>query len=85
MHRLTNGGIKVKKAIISLSSNTYAIKAKKLLLAKGISARVVKVDRGISSQGCGFGIEINYIDYYAVIGELRENGITYSITLPYNS
>lgn len=72
----------MKKTIISVSSNTYAIKAKKILAAKGIPARVVKIDRGISSLGCSFGVEINYIDYYGAIGELRENGISYSIVAP---
>ena len=78
-------GVINMKSVISVSSNTVAIKAKKLLLSYGISCRIVKVDRGISSQGCGFGIEINYIDYYNVIEKLREAGISYSISPPYKS
>ncbi len=72
----------MKKTIILLNSNTYAIKAKKILAVKGITARVVKINRAQASTGCSFGIEINYVDYYGAIGELRENEIPYSIISP---
>ena len=67
----------MKKAVLALASNTYAIKARRVLSTAGIEARIVKIDNNKTS-GCSFGIEINYTDYYGAIGTLREKGITYS-------
>ena len=65
----------IKETIIKLRSQTHALKAKRLLSAVGIQARVVKAGAEPSSKGCGYGIAVS-----AHLGErcaalLREKGI----------
>ena len=69
----------MNKTIITLSSVTYASKAKKLLLRYGISAKIVKIDSTLSDNGCTHGIEISGKDLLETIRILRENEFYYSI------
>ena len=65
--------------IITVGSLTYAMKARKILRAKGITTRLVKLDSALTEYGCGYGIELPSYESYNVYTILKENGINYSI------
>lgn len=69
----------INKIILSIGSITYATKAKKLLLKRGVLAEVVKTDFYKKSEGCSFGIVIAYRNFYEAVGILRENNISYTV------
>ncbi len=58
---------------------TYAIKARKLLSSSGIFAKLIKVDSNENTSGCTHGIEINYNDFFAAIGKIKDSNIPYNI------
>ena len=69
----------MKVTVLTVKSVTYALKAKKLLLREGISARLVKTsDVGIA-QGCTHGIEIPSNDLYTAAAILRNAGMEYKV------
>ena len=65
--------------IITVGSMTYAIKARKILRAKGITTRLVKLDSALTEYGCSYGIEFRSHESYNVYEALKKNGINYSI------
>ncbi len=65
--------------IITVGSMTYAMKARKILRAKGITTRLVKLDSALTEHGCGYGIEFRSSESYRVYSTLKENNIKYSI------
>ncbi len=44
--------------IASFSSQTYAIKAQRVLASSAIPCRVIKLDGEKSKRGCSYGVEI---------------------------
>ncbi len=73
------GALNLKTTVFTVKSVTYAIKAKKLLLREGISAKLVKTaDVGIA-QGCAHGIEIPAKDFYTAAAVLRNAGMEYKV------
>lgn len=48
----------MNRHLIRLTSVTYAIRAQKLLEARGIRAYVKKLTKSLNIQGCGYGLEI---------------------------
>lgn len=64
--------------VLTVSSITYAIKARKTLKRIGIQAKLVKIEDGDSINGCAYAIEFNSKDLYAAIAELKKNNIDYS-------
>lgn len=65
----------VNKAILLLSSITYAIRAQKLLERHGIATTMKKITGDASSnQGCGYGLELT-AEPAAAIKLLGESGI----------
>jgi hypothetical protein len=73
------GGLVLKKIILTVGTVTQAIKAKKLLTSIGISAELIKVDASLSEMGCNFGIKIPYNRFYDSVGELKERKIHYAV------
>ena len=69
------------KIIITFTSVTYAIKARKMLAKEGINAKLVKVGDE-NRRGCTHGIEIKNSEFLTAVGALRNLGIEYSV---YNS
>lgn len=65
--------------IITVGSLTYAMKARKILRAKGINTRLVKLDSALTEHGCAYGIEFRSYESYSVYSVLKENNINYSI------
>ena len=68
----------MKKTIITLTSVTYAMKAKKQLSRIGIRSELIKVDSSKSKKGCAYGLEIPSDCFYDAIAELRRRGFEYS-------
>jgi hypothetical protein len=56
----------LRNYIIRLTSITYAIRAEKLLAARGIRARIKKLSQSLSVHGCGYGLVITGELYPAV-------------------
>lgn len=50
------------KALIRLTSVTYAIRAQKMLERQGIRSTIKKITRSLQVSGCGYGLEINAAD-----------------------
>jgi len=68
------------KRVITISSQTAAIKAQRLLESKRIRSRVVKLRPEQNERGCSHGVEVNESDLGAATVLLMENGIKYSGT-----
>ncbi len=64
---------------IIIGSVTYAVKARRLLAHDGIRARLIKLSRGESSEGCTHGIEIPSSRFFDAVVILKEGGIPYSV------
>lgn len=65
---------------IGIGSQTEAQKAKKLLLASGISSTVVKIENRMKDGGCLYGIECDGEQIGYIMRTLREGGIYATIT-----
>ena len=65
---------------IGIGSQTEAQKAKKLLLASGISSTVVKIENRMKDGGCLYGIECDGEQIGYIMRALREGGIYATIT-----
>lgn len=61
--------------LIGMTSITYAVKAQKLLKAKGVQVKIVPTPKNMGS-GCGYSLETSG-DAEAVLRILSENGIKY--------
>lgn len=64
-----------KQTFITLRSQTHAIKARKLLAAVGIQARVVKATGEAAELGCGYGVSVNDTDTKRAAEYLRNKNI----------
>ena len=69
----------MKKITITVGSVTYAIRLKKLLIRKGIAARLVKTDGDKNTVGCSHGVEISESDLFGAVKIMRDAGIEYSL------
>lgn len=68
----------MRNVILTVSTPTYAIKAKRILRNSGIDAEIIKTDVGMHG-GCSHGIEIPEVYFYDAISILREKGIAYKV------
>ena len=67
----------MKTDILTVPTVTLALKAKKALSKRGISANVIKLDSYAQKSGCSYGIEFPTYDLYSAISLLKELGISY--------
>lgn len=67
----------MKSVILTVSTPTYAIKAKRILRSIGINTEIIKVDSGTMNGGCTHGIKFDEKYFYDVISALREKNINY--------
>ena len=67
----------MRKIIITMSSVTVALKAKKLLESKNISSRLIKIDSMKANSSCTHGIEIDYKNFMDTVSILKSKGISY--------
>lgn len=65
----------MKKDILTIPTVTLALKAKKLLSKKGITASVVHFNSNENKNGCSYGIEFDINDYFSVLSILKESEI----------
>lgn len=72
----------LKKSIVTISTVTIGIKAKKALSKRGIKSNLVKIDFTKNQNGCQYGLEFNERDFYDVVAFLREIGIQYGVYEP---
>lgn len=71
----------MNRAVIRLSSVTYAIRAQRILEQHGIRSYVKRVTRSLQTTGCGYGLEING-DVGAAHTLLERSGIRVLEILP---
>ncbi len=62
---------------IRIGSVTYAVKAKRLLSARGLHVRTVKLTPTPESRGCTYGIEVPEEEFLTAVAELRRAQIQY--------
>ena len=65
--------------IITFSSQTFAIKAKRLLERNGIRSDLLKINTEDMREGCTHGLRFLNSDYFNVIAILRNADIVYSV------
>ena len=65
----------MKTGIITVSTVTVGIKARKILAKSGIKTKIVKLDS--ERSGCTYGLEFNIKDFYDIASILRTNKIDY--------
>ena len=65
--------------IITFASQTYAIKAKRLLERNGIGSDLLKIDSKDGHEGCTHGLRFANTDYFDVIAILKIADISYSV------
>lgn len=68
----------MQKKLIKIGSITYALKARKALSAIGIRTRLQKTSS--DANGCAYSIEISEQQLFAVIAELKKQGISYTLS-----
>lgn len=64
------------ETILLLRSVTYAMKAKRLLEARGIKAKVVKPTPSSSEHGCAYGVSVTSRFADSALMLLKEHGMT---------
>ena len=67
----------MRKIIITTSSVTTALKAKRLLESQSISARLIKLDSMKASTECTHGLEIDYKAFLDAVTVLKSKNISY--------
>lgn len=63
------------KAVIRLTSVTYAIRAQKLLEKRGIRSIIKKITTSLNVNGCGYGLELASADLNAAQSVIASAGI----------
>ena len=69
----------MRKIIITMSSVTAALKAKRLLEARSIGSRLIKIDSMKISDSCTHGIEIDYKSFLDAVTILKNKNISYKV------
>ncbi|MBR0235308.1 MAG: DUF3343 domain-containing protein [Clostridia bacterium] len=69
--------MKTDKYVITVGTNTAAMRAQRILQRNGVRCDVVR--RTDARGGCVFGLEINRYDYETAIYILGRNGISIGI------
>lgn len=64
--------------LITLKSQTYSMKAQKILYENGISASVTKLDGEYAKKGCAYGIKFDCRNRIIVKRLLQDKNIQYS-------
>ena len=67
----------MEQCILTVGTVTRAIRARKLLAAQGISARLIKSVKRGNAGGCAYGIEVSPPDMQAATEILDAYHITY--------
>lgn len=73
------GVICLNKTTVTVSSVTYAIKARKLLQRAKIQSKLVKLNADENKYGCSYGIEFPSSAFFDVVMELNKQEIPYHV------
>ena len=68
----------MKKCIIAISSVNHAIRAEKILNAKNVKSRIVKLQPEKTKKGCAYGIELACREVQYAVSFLGAAGVPYS-------
>lgn len=66
------------KCLITLRSQTYALKAQRILQQKGVPSSVIKLDAEYTKKGCSYGITFDCRNRAVVKTILQEYSLPYS-------
>jgi len=66
-----------EERILTMSSQTLALKAKRVLFRKGISVKIVRPSPKLTPRGCTFGLEIEARLISRIMDILEENRIPF--------
>ena len=64
--------------LITMRSETYALRAERVLKGRGISAKKIKLDGEYSVRGCSYGIQLDCRNRAVALSVLSEVGLPYS-------
>ena len=64
--------------ILTMTSQTAAMKAKRLLEKNGIYTRIVRPSPKLTPKGCSFGLQIDNAILSVAVKYLEQNDISYS-------
>lgn len=64
--------------LITMRSETYALRAERVLKNRGIAAKKVKLDGEYTSRGCSYGIQIDSRNRAVALSVLNEMSLPYS-------
>ena len=67
--------------ILTMTSQTIAVKAKRLLEKNGIYVRIVRPAPNLTPKGCSFGLQIDERLLTAAVKYLEQNDIPYGVIL----
>ena len=67
--------------ILTMTSQTVAMKAKRLLEKNGIYVRIVRPNPKLTPRGCSFGLQIDERLLASAMKYLEQNGISYGEVL----
>lgn len=64
--------------LITMRSETYALRAERVLKSRGIAAKKIKLDGEYSSRGCSYGIQLDCRNRAVALSVLNEINLPYS-------
>ncbi len=67
----------MERRILTMTSQTLAIKAKRVLFRQGISVKLVRPSPRLTPRGCTFGLEMETYQISRAIDILEENRIPF--------
>ncbi len=65
------------RRILTMTSQTLAIKAKRVLFRSGISVKIVRPSPSMTPHGCSYGLETDVFSISRVIDILEENRVPF--------
>ena len=76
--KIKEKAVKTMTCLITMRSETYALRAERVLKGRGISAKKIKLDGEYSSRGCSYGIQLDCRNRAVALSVLNEINLPYS-------
>ena len=76
--KIKEKAVKTMTCLITMRSETYALRAERVLKGRGISAKKIKLDGEYSVRGCSYGIQLDCRNRAVALSVLSEVGLPYS-------
>lgn len=64
--------------LITMRSETYALRAERVLTNRGIAAKKIKLDGEYSLRGCSYGIQLDCRNRASALSVLNSMGLPYA-------